>query len=121
MIKKFRPVLLTLPAITLGACGASSAGSSEPPNDYVHGNSTKKMSNAEVKQTLPYARGNNFRSLNEYLSYLQRYNAPLDLPYWRLIAPDRYEWVTTIKSLNPDKTRQIATREELMERYGFEE
>ena len=34
---------------------------------------------------LPYARGHSFRTLDEYLAYLEQYNGPVDMPWWREI------------------------------------
>ncbi|WP_156841979.1 hypothetical protein [Novosphingobium aquimarinum] len=78
------------------------------------------MDARKSKTPLPYARGNHFDTLDEYLHYLERYNGPIDMPYWRVIGPGRYEWVTTMRPLDGEKERQVATRAELMERYGFE-
>lgn len=73
----------------------------------------------EMKRPLPFAHGNTFDSLDEYLLYLERYNGPIDMPYWRPIAPGRYEHVTTIRTLDGAQAREVATREDLMERFGF--
>jgi len=64
---------------------------------------------------LPYARGQTFRTLDEYLAHLERQGA-IDLPYWRQIAPGLYERVTTRM---PRRAPERATRAELMERFGF--
>lgn len=63
---------------------------------------------------LPYARGKTFRTLDEYLAHLQSQGA-VDLPWWREIRPGVYERMTNM----PDRPREIATREELMRRFGF--
>jgi len=64
---------------------------------------------------LPYARGKSFRSLDEYLVHLEKQGA-IDLPYWRKLGPDRYELVTSRVPAGPP---ELATRAELMRRYGF--
>ena len=64
---------------------------------------------------LPYARGQTFRTLDEYLAHLERQGA-IDLPYWRQIAPGLYERVATRM---PRRAPERATRAELMERFGF--
>jgi len=64
---------------------------------------------------LPYARGEIFYSLDEYLAYLEQQGA-IDLPWWREIRPGVYERVVRM----PEAAREIATREELMRRFSFE-
>ena len=63
---------------------------------------------------LPYARGKTFRTLDEYLAHLEAQGA-VDLPWWREIRPGVYERVTTKRPAQPE----VATREELMRRFGF--
>ena len=63
---------------------------------------------------LPYARGRTFRTLDEYLAHLEVQGA-LDLPWWREIRPGVYERMTSM----PEARREVATREELMRRFGF--
>ena len=65
---------------------------------------------------LPFARGRTFASLDEYLAHLEA-NAAIDLPYWREIRPGVYQWTVRMPEA---KEAEIATREELMRRYGFE-
>ena len=66
---------------------------------------------------LPYARGHIFQSLDDYLAYLERTNPTVDLPYWRKVGPDTYQWTAVRMPRAP--AGEIATREELMRRYGF--
>ncbi|MEZ5897082.1 MAG: hypothetical protein R3C40_10270 [Parvularculaceae bacterium] len=63
---------------------------------------------------LPYSRGKVFHSLDEYLAHLEQ-NSFIDLPYWREVKPGVYEWIVRM----PGAKSEFATREELMERYGF--
>lgn len=63
---------------------------------------------------LPYARGKTFRTLDEYLAHLEAQGA-LDLPWWREIRPGVYERVTSMRPATPE----VATRAELMRRFGF--
>lgn len=65
--------------------------------------------------SLPYARGKIFCGLDEYLAHLQVQGA-IDLPWWKEIRPGVYERVT---SMRPAADRELATREELMRRFGF--
>ena len=64
---------------------------------------------------LPYARGQVFDSLDNYLAHLQRQGA-IDLPWWREVAPGVYERV--VRGF-PGRAPERATRAELMRRFGF--
>jgi hypothetical protein len=66
---------------------------------------------------LPDSRGHVFRSLDEYLAYLERTNGAVDRPYWRQVGPGLYQW--TVRLPGTPSGRETATREELMRRYGF--
>jgi hypothetical protein len=63
---------------------------------------------------LPYARGQSFRTLDDYLAHLERQGA-IDLPWWRQVGPGIYERVTNMRGRAPER----ATRAELMRRFGF--
>ena len=63
---------------------------------------------------LPYARGQTFRTLDDYLAHLERQGA-IDLPWWRQVSPGVYERVTR----RPGRAPERATRAELMRRFGF--
>lgn len=69
---------------------------------------------ADGVANLPYARGKTFGTLDEYLAHLETQGA-IDLPWWREIRPGVYERVTRM----PQAQREVATREELMRRFGF--
>ena len=64
---------------------------------------------------LPWARGRSFATLDAYLAYLERYNGPIDLPWWREIRPGVYEKVVRM----PEGKREIVTRAELERRWSF--
>ncbi|QGP80858.1 hypothetical protein [Sphingobium sp. CAP-1] len=65
---------------------------------------------------LPYARGKSFADLDAYLRHLEN-NSAVDLPWWRQIRPGVYEHVKRLRGAAPE----IATRAELMKRFGFSE
>jgi len=73
-----------------------------------------ETSSGEAVANLPYARGKTFRTLDEYLAHLEAQGA-VDLPWWREIRPGVYERVTSM----PEARREVATRAELMRRFGF--
>lgn len=75
----------------------------------------KQGSGAEGVANLPYARGQSFVTLDDYLAHLQRQGA-IDLPWWRQVEPGVYEWVVWGM---PGRRPERATRAELMRRYGF--
>lgn len=64
---------------------------------------------------LPFAKGHTFQTLDEYLDFLKCHAAPIDQPWWREIRPGVYEHVKRM----PEAKREIATRAELMRRFGF--
>ena len=70
---------------------------------------------APAVANLPFSHGHSFRTLDEYLAHLRQYAGPIDQPWWREIRPGVYEHVTRLRAANPE----IATRAELMQRFGF--
>ena len=76
-----------------------------------------QSSSAGGVANLPYARGRTFRSLDDYLAYLEQTNPTVDLPYWRKAGPGQYRW--TVRLPGAPAGQETATREELMRRYGF--
>lgn len=63
---------------------------------------------------LPFARGKTFATLDDYLTHLQAQGA-IDLPWWREIRPGVYQRVTNMPEAEPE----VATRADLMRRFGF--
>ena len=117
-------VITLLLAFLLAACTAS---------ERVPGNTAAAQRTAAMKEAsvdgidsaaaaagegvsgLPFSHGKSFRTLDEYLRHLEQYAAPIDQPWWREIRPGVYEHVKRM----PGATREIATREQLMMRFGF--
>lgn len=64
---------------------------------------------------LPWARGHSFATLDAYLAYLEQYNGPIDLPWWREVRPGVYEKMVRM----PEAKREVASRAELERRWGF--
>ena len=61
-----------------------------------------------------------FRSLDEYLSYLEQYEAPIDRPWYKEIRPGVYELQTgNLRTLEGSEPKHTFTREELMRKFGF--
>ena len=65
---------------------------------------------------LPESYGRSFRSLEAYLIHLQCHAAPVDAAWWMEIRPGVYKHMTTATNAPPN---EIATRAELMKRFGF--
>ena len=74
----------------------------------------EESQNGRGVANLPFARGQVFHSLDDYLAHLERQGA-IDLPWWRQVAPGVYERVTNMRGRAPER----ATRAELMRRFGF--
>ena len=64
---------------------------------------------------LPFAMGRRFATLDAYLLHLECLAGPIDLPWWKEISPGLYKEMTTAT----DARSQVATRAELMRRFGF--
>ena len=66
-----------------------------------------------------------FRSLDEYLAFLERTQGPVDGPWYREVSPGSgvYELVTgNLRVLGEtEEQKQTFTRAELMKQFGFTE
>ncbi|GAA0728868.1 hypothetical protein [Sphingomonas japonica] len=102
------------PVGTGAATGIFAQDNSSMPRLPARKPGASAMQSAEGVQNLPFARGKAFRTLDAYLSHLKQQGA-IDLPWWREIEPGVYEHVVRM----PNAKREIATREQLMERFGF--
>lgn len=63
-----------------------------------------------------------FRSLDEYLAFLERTQGPVDGPWYREIRPGVYELVTgnlRVLGADPNAQKRTFTRQELMQQFGF--
>lgn len=66
-----------------------------------------------------------FRTLDEYLAFLEQRNAPIDKPWFRQIRPGVYQLQTGNLRILPageesrDASKRIFTREELERKFGF--
>lgn len=97
--------------LALAACSAAArqpAGAGTAPQQ-----GTGK--DAAPPAPLPWSRGQTFATLDAYLAYLEQYNGPIDLPWWREISPGVYEKVMRMPEARPE----TATRAELERRWGF--
>lgn len=65
---------------------------------------------------LPFSQGRSFSSLDEYLAFLKKRGA-YDVPWYREVRPGVYELVSR---RGPGAQRQIFTRQQLLEKFGFQ-
>ena len=65
---------------------------------------------------LPYAEGETFSTLDEYLAYLER-RSVVDVPYYKEVEPGIYE--RQIQVRRPGETPERRTRAELEREFGF--
>lgn len=63
-----------------------------------------------------------FRTLDDYLAFLEKTQGPVDGPWYREIRPGVYELVTgNLRVLGSDgnEPKQTFTRQELKQQFGF--
>ena len=92
--------------------------SAQPQVTRANMNKAKNRQQCDTAQgvaKLPFAHGHRFCALDEYLGHLERNAAPIDQPWWREVRPGVYEHVKRMTGATPE----IATRAELMKRFGF--
>lgn len=85
----------------------------------VCGKGNRKMNGAQTSgggiADLPFSYGQRFDTLDSYLAHLECNAAPIDQPWWQQIRPGVYQEITTVTGSKP----VIATRAQLMKRFGF--
>lgn len=104
-----RLVSAALLATTTAASPALAQDASPPRNPGV-----SRLQTDKGVANLPFARGKSFTTLDGYLAHLETLGA-IDLPWWREIEPGVYEHVIAMRGAK----REVATREQLMQRFGF--
>jgi hypothetical protein len=102
--------------VMTSACSAAPNGLASPPAgpqaaaDTARGNVTGAQ--------LPINR--RFRTLDEYLAYLEKTQAPIDKPWYKQIRPGVYELAGgNFRPLGGDPKKRIFTRAELEKKFGF--
>jgi hypothetical protein len=103
-------------ALLIAACGAPPPGALDvdASRKPIVGN---RGENGMTGRTI----NERFRTLDDYLSYLERTQGPVDGPWYRLIKPGVYELQTgNLRVLgNAAEPKRIFTREELEREFGF--
>ena len=98
-----------------GNLAAAGEGRVQSEESSVDRNIPADAGSGEGVAGLPFSHGKTFRTLDAYLAHLERHAQPIDQPWWRQIRPGVYEHVKRMRGA----PREIATREELMKRFGF--
>ena len=79
---------------------------------------SQRMGNEVSDANLPISK--RFASLDAYLAYLEKYQGPVDGPWYKLVGPDRYELQTgNLRVLGATEEKRIFTRAELEKQFGF--
>jgi hypothetical protein len=61
-----------------------------------------------------------FRSLDEYLAFLEKTQGPVDGPWYRQVRPGVYELQTgNLRPLGHEAPKRVFTRDELEKKFGF--
>ena len=115
--------LVVFSAFCAAACGASTIDTGRPSND--------SQSTANAPAAAHAAGGNvtdpsapiseRFATLDDYLAFLERTQAPVDGPWYREVKPGIYELQTggNLHLDGPNPSSQTFTREELKRKFGF--
>lgn len=72
---------------------------------------------AAGRADLPYAQGQRFATLGDYLAHLQTLGT-IGITWYRALPDGRYE---AVRRRAPGTPPEILTRQDLLARYGFEE
>ena len=109
-------VLIFSGGLSAAACGAS-AGDSAPANSQL---TVQQMGKSVSDASLPASK--HFRTLDEYLGYLEATQGPIDGPWYKQLSPDVFELQTgNLKLDQPTGAaeKRIFTRQELEKKFGF--
>ena len=90
----------------------------EPPKPDEQPDGPTYRITAEGVAGLPASDGKIFKVLDDYLAHLE-VQGHIDRPFWELMKDGRYRW-NTGRGMQ-FKEPKYATREELLEKYGFSE
>lgn len=98
---------------------ACSASLRDPaPSDADGKQASKRLGNNVTDTSTPISK--RFRNLDEYLAYLERYQGPVDGPWYKEVSPGLYELQTgNLKLDTPGEEQRTFTRKELEKKFGF--
>lgn len=76
------------------------------------------MGNSVTDSNIPINK--RFRTLDEYLAFLEATQGPVDGPWYKEVSPGLFELQTGNLHLDvPGKEKRTFTREELEKKFGF--
>jgi len=76
------------------------------------------MGNSVTDTNIPISK--RFRTLDEYLAFLEKTQGPVDGPWYKEESPGMYQLQTGNLKLDvPGEEKRIFTREELEKKFGF--
>jgi hypothetical protein len=116
-------IFIAIPAFWIAACGASTAEVARPGNEMQNRASTPAGAGMGEKNlndpSAPISE--RFATLDDYLAFLERTQAPVDGPWYRQVRPGIYELQTAgnLHLDGADARKQTFTREELERKFGF--
>ena len=114
-MRPFLVLSIALIAVVPGSAGLRARPPEPGPAPRPGETLMEESPDGEGVANLPWARGQRFRTLDDYLAHLERQGA-IDLPWWRQVEPGIYELVGMRV---PGQSPERATRAELMCRFGF--
>ena len=123
MLNTFKLPKLILPLVFSG--GLIGAGCSASVGDPAPSNSSgqpasNRMGNSVTDTSIPI--NQRFRTLDDYLVFLQETQGPVDGPWYKEVSPGMYQLQTGNLHLDvPGGTngKQLFTRRELEQKFGF--
>lgn len=74
------------------------------------------VENNDPDRSLPHAKGRTFDTLDAYLAHLEELGK-IDIAWYRPLPDGRYELIVRRR---PGTVPQIYTRQELLDRFGFD-
>jgi hypothetical protein len=101
------------------ACSGSVTGPASSDTDS--GKASERMGNIVSDTNLPVNK--RFRTLDQYLAYLEQTQGPVDGPWYKEVSPGMYQ-LQTGGNLHLDvpadaKEKRLFTRQELEKKFGF--
>ena len=79
---------------------------------------SKRMGNSVTDTNLPINK--RFATLDAYLAYLEKYQGPVDGPWYKEVSPGSYELQTgNLRVLGASEEKRLFTRQELEKKFGF--
>ncbi len=117
LLQRHKFIALALGAAVFApACSASLRDSTPPETDRQK--TSERMEKSVNDPASPINR--RFRTLDEYLAFLEQTQGPVDGPWYKQIRPDVFELQTGNLHLDtPGGEKRVFTRAELEKKFGF--